>query len=317
VTDAFTLGETMVRLTPKGHTRLEEAAQLELRTGGSESNVAVALVRLGMRAMWASRLPDNPLGRLTARRLTGFRVDLSAVRWVDDGRMGLYFIEAGAAPRPSTVLYDRAGSAAAGMTPEDFNWSLLDGCRHVHLTGITFALGPGPAATAARAAREAKARGLSLSLDVNYRARLWSAAAARAALEPVLPAVDLLICPAADAREVFDLPEDPESAARDLAALAGGAQTALTLGGEGALLWDGAAFHRAAAFPVQAVDRVGAGDAFDAGLLWGFLRGDAPRGLALGMAMAALKHTMPGDEWVGSLEEAEALLRSGHQDIRR
>ena len=92
---------------------------------------------------------------------------------------------------------------------------------------------------------------------------------------------------------------------------------ALTLGGEGALLWDRDGFHRATPFPVQAVDRVGAGDAFDAGLLWGFLNGDAPRGLQYGMAMAALKHTIPGDEFVSSLAEVEALIHAGHRDIQR
>jgi 2-dehydro-3-deoxygluconokinase len=317
VTDVFTLGETMVRLTPKGYTRLEEAGELEVRVGGSESNVAVALARLGLSAAWASRLPRNALGALTERRIRGFGVDTSAVRWVDDARMGLYFIEPGAPPRSGAVLYDRAGSAAAGMQPEDFNWSRLDDCRHLHLTGITPALGPGPAATAARALAEARRRGLTVSFDVNYRARLWSAAAARAALTPLLAEVDLLICPAADAGTVFGLPEAPEAAARGLRALAPRALVAVTLGGGGALLWDGAAAQTAAAFPVQAVDRVGAGDAFDAGLLWGFLQGDPARGLAFGMAMAALKHTMPGDEFIGSREEVEALLQTGHQDIRR
>src|SRR3989440_11829914 len=166
--DVFTLGETMLRFTPKGYTRLEEASELEVRIGGTESNVAIALARLGLRAAWASRLPRNPLGELTARRILSFGVDVSHVRWVDGARMGLYFIEPGAPPRSSLVLYDRARSAASEMEPEDFDWGLLDHTRHLHLTGITPALSESAAATAARAIREARARGRSISFDVNY-----------------------------------------------------------------------------------------------------------------------------------------------------
>ena len=315
--DVFTLGETMVRFTPKGHARLEESTELDLRIGGSESNVAVALSRLGLRVAWASRLPDNALGELTLRRLRSFGVDVSAVRRVEGGRMGLYFIEPGAAPRSSRVLYDRAHSAASEMGPGDFDWALLGHCRHVHLTGITPALSATAAETTAAAIREAKERKKTVSFDVNYRARLWSPKAAQAALLPLIRDVDLLIAPLADAVTVFGIEGSPEDTAAELGTLAPAAQVAVTLGAEGALLWDRREFHRAASFPVQLVDRVGAGDAFDAGLLWGYLQGDAPKGLLYGMAMAAIKHTIPGDEWVSSLAEVEALLENGHRDIQR
>jgi 2-dehydro-3-deoxygluconokinase len=307
----------MVRFTPKGFTRLEEATELEVRVGGSESNVAVALCRLGMRAAWASRLPLNPLGHLTARRLRSFGVDLSAVQWAADERMGLYFIEPGAAPRSSLVLYDRAASAASRMAPEDFDWSMLDRARHLHVTGITPALSESAAATVAAAINTARERGRTVSLDVNYRARLWPARAAREALLPLVREVDLLICTAADAEIVFGLSGAPEQVLAGLGELSHASLIAMTLGAEGAVLWDRNTLHRAAPFAVQAVDRVGAGDAFDAGLLWGFLNGDPARGLRFGMAMAALKHTYPGDEFIGSLAEVEALLESGHRDIQR
>jgi 2-dehydro-3-deoxygluconokinase len=315
--DVFTLGETMVRFTPKGFTRLEEAAELEVRIGGSESNVAVALARLGLRAAWASRLPRNPLGRMVARRIASFGVDLSHVRWTEGERMGLYFIEPGPAPRSSLVLYDRAGSAASRMKPGDFDWSALDQARHVHLTGITPALSPTARETTERALAEARARGRTVSFDVNYRAKLWSPDAAREGLLPLIRGVDLLICPAADAESVFGLAGSPEALAQGLAALAAAPRVVVTCGAEGALLWNGSTLTHAGSYPVQAVDRVGAGDAFDAGLLWGYLQGDAAKGLRYGMAMAALKHTMPGDEFIGSLEEVEALLESGHRDIQR
>jgi 2-dehydro-3-deoxygluconokinase len=315
--DIFTLGETMVRFTPKGFTRLEESAELEMRIGGSESNVAVALSRMGVPTAWASKLPRNPLGQMVARRISSFGVDVSHVSWTDTGRVGLYFIEPGAAPRSSLVLYDRAHSAASTMAPDDFDWSALDEARHLHLTGITPSLSPTTADTVAVAIREARTRGKTVSFDVNYRARLWAAELARETLTPLIQGMDLLICPLADAQQVFCLSGSEEKIARDLAELSHASQVALTLGGGGAILWDGKDTHRAEAFLVQAIDRVGAGDAFDAGLLWGFLMGDTPKGLRYGMAMAAIKHTIPGDEFVSSREEVEALLTSGHRDIQR
>ncbi len=315
--DVFTFGETMIRFTPPGYSRLEEAVQLDLRIGGTESNVAVALARLGLRVGWASKLPRNPLGELVARRIRGFDVDVSETCWVESGRIGLYFIEPGAAPRSSLVLYDRAGSAASTMRPDDFDWTVLDRAGHLHVTGITAALGADPTATLARARAEARSRGRTVSLDVNYRARLWSAEAARETLLPLIRPVDLLIATLDDAVGVFGAPAAPEEAARALGELTDAPLVALTLGGGGALLWDRSEFHRAEPFPVQAIDRVGAGDAFDAGLLWGYLRGEPVKGLQYGMAMAALKHTMPGDEFISSLAEVETLLHAGHRDIQR
>lgn len=315
--DVFTLGETMVRFTPKGFTRLEEATELELRVGGSESNVAVALSRLGLSVSWASKLPNNALGHQVTRRLRSFGVDVSGVQWTDDGRMGLYFIEPGAAPRSSTVLYDRAHSSASLMTSDDFDWSIIDQAKHVHLTGITPALSASALATTQRCMAEARQRGRTISFDVNYRARLWPVEPARKALLPLIHNVDLLICPLADASQVFGIEGTPEETAQGMGELTQAPLIALTLGAGGALLWDRERFHRAEPFQVTAIDRVGAGDAFDAGLLWGYLRGNAAQGLAYGMAMAAIKHTMPGDEFISTLAEVETLIHSGHRDIQR
>ncbi len=316
--DVWTLGETMIRFTPRGLARLEEATELEMRTGGSESNLAIALTRLGLRTAWSSILPDNALGRLTLRRIRGFGVDVSGVVIAADrGRMGTYFIEPGSAPRTGAVLYDRAGSAASTMTPEDFHWEGLSQARHIHLTGITPALGPGAAATVRTALDRARDAGCTASFDINYRARLWSTDRARQVLSPLIADVDLLISPIQDVIAVFGAPEDPDAAVRHLAGLTTARSVVLTLGGGGALLWDGRESVRAEPFPVTAVDRVGAGDAFDAGLIWGYLRGDIRAGLQYGMAMAAYKHSILGDEFVATLDEVEALLRAGHRDIQR
>jgi 2-dehydro-3-deoxygluconokinase len=315
--DVWTLGETMLRFTPRGYTRLEDAGELEVRTGGSESNVAVALARLGCRAAWVSKLPRNPLGMLIARRLRGYGVDLEHVVWSEGGRAGLYFIEPGSPPRPGQVLYDRARSAASTLAPEEVDWSVLDRVRHVHLTGITPALGESCAATTARALAEARARGCSVSFDVNYRARLWGHAAARVALAPLVAGLDLLICTEVDARLVFQLSGGYQELLRGLAAMSQAKVVALTLGSNGAVLYDGGSYLQASAFELAVVDRVGAGDAFDAGLIWGFLQGDLQLGLNYGTAMAALKHSIPGDEFSGSRDEVEALLESCSQEIQR
>jgi 2-dehydro-3-deoxygluconokinase len=315
-TDVFTLGETMIRLVPKGFTRLEEAQELECRIGGSESNLSVALTRLGLRATWISKLPVNPLGVMIERRVRSFGVDTSRVVWEEGGRAGVYFIEPGAAPRPSRVLYDRAGSSASRLSPEEIDWALLSTVRHVHLTGITVALSQACQATVARALAEARSRGCSISFDVNYRARLWSAEQARVALEPLLTSVDLLITPLADAQLLWGLPADGEATAAALRERFGARAVVVTMGGDGALCHDGGV-RRVACFPVREVDRVGAGDAFDAGLIYGVLQGDPDLGLTYGMAMAALKHTIPGDEFVATREEVEAVIAGGSTEIRR
>src|SRR5579872_1299621 len=183
--DVITFGETMIRLSPPGHARLEATDLLECRTGGSESNTAIALARLGRRAAWWSRLPDNPLGRKIATQVARWGVDTSLILWAETGRAGVYFIEFGAPPRPHHVYYDRADSAASHLTPDMVDWAQLDGARHLHLTGITPALSAGCAATVAHAAHEARARGLTVSLDINYRRKLWTPAQAKKMLAPL------------------------------------------------------------------------------------------------------------------------------------
>jgi 2-dehydro-3-deoxygluconokinase len=277
----------------------------------------VALARLGMRVAWVSKLPRSPLGTLIARRIRGHGVDLSHVIWADQGRAGLYFFEPGAAPRPTRVLYDRAHSAASTLTPADVDWEVLDRVRHVHLTGITPALSDGCRETVERALLEAKRRGCSVSFDVNFRARLWGPAAARVALAPIIAQVDLLLCTEADARVVFQLSGEYREILRGLAAMSHARVVVLTLGGNGAMLYDGSTYLASSAFEITAVDRVGAGDAFDAGMIWGFLRDDLQLGLSYGTAMAALKHSLPGDEFTATQEEVEALLESAEVEIHR
>ncbi len=137
--DVVTLGETMLRLTPPGLKRLEQAMSFEIEVGGTESNMAIGLARLGLKVLWLSRLTDNPLGRLIARTIASHGVDTSRVVWTADDRIGLYFLEEGRAPRGSKVTYDRRHSAISQMRPAELPVELFhaDGARLLHLTGIT------------------------------------------------------------------------------------------------------------------------------------------------------------------------------------
>ena len=222
----------MIRFTPPGYQRLEESVKLDVQIGGTESNVATALARLGARVSWASKLPKHPLGRLILRRVRGFGVDVGHVCWSETARMGLYFVEAAVPPRAAGIIYDRAGSAASTLCPGDFDWRLLDDFRHLHLTGITPALSDSCAETVRRALAEARKREVTVSFDLNYRSKLWSPEAAAATLEPLLRGVDLFISTMDDARLLFGVVEDPREAARSLEARTGARRVTLTLGGE-------------------------------------------------------------------------------------
>jgi 2-dehydro-3-deoxygluconokinase len=315
--DVITFGETMLRLSPPGHSRLETAETLDCRVGGSESNTAVGLARLGRQAAWWSKLPKSPLGRKVEASIRRWGVDTSLILWTEGGRVGVYYIEFGALPRPHQVYYDRAHSAVSTLSPDEVDWSMLDSARHLHLTGITPALSESCAATTARAAQEARGRGLTVSFDVNYRSKLWSPTQARDTVVPILKDVDLLFCPTGDAAAMFNLHGTPAQTARTLQQKLGVKTIVVTGNRAGVEAVDGEQALRADVIPTTEIDRVGAGDAGNAGILHGYIDGDLATGLRYGSAMAALKHTMPGDEILSSLEEIEAVVGGVSAGIHR
>lgn len=294
--DLVTFGETMIRLsTPLGQ-RIESAEALDIGIGGAESNVAIALARLGRRVAWSSVLPRNAFGERIAAELRRHRVDDRQIHWVEHGRVGVYYLDTGAPPRPTHVIYDRGASAIALCDPDDIDTSIASRSRIVHLTGITPALSEACAEVTGRFAERATEAGAPFSFDVNYRALLWSPEQAAATLEPFCAAATVLFCGRNDARLLWGLTGSNESILAELSRRFGAATTVLTLGDEGALAQtqDGEVFQ-ATAPPVQVVDKVGAGDAFAAGFLHGYLDGDVPRALRLGVTLAALKMTIHGD----------------------
>ncbi len=319
--DLVTLGESMWRLSAPGQERLATVRSLDLQIGGAESNLAIALARLGKRVAWWSRLPQNALGEHVMQTLRSHGVDISGI-CLDasaDARLGIYFIEFGAAPRPTRVIYDRAGSAASRMQPGDFDWSTMQRTRRLHLSGITPALSPSCLATVRRAIQEARAAGTRITFDLNYREKLWSWDACRPVVDELAAASDLVISAARDARSLLQSRAEARSLAQRLHERWHGPTIVLTQGADDTLACDGNDIHDAPAFRnVQIVDRIGAGDAFAAGLHCALLDGlPLAQALRFGNAVAALKLTMSGDIALVNRAEVDELLAAGGGDIQR
>ena len=336
--DLVTFGEAMVRLTPPAFQRLEQAHSFDAYVGGGELNVAVAVARLGVASRWVSRLPENALGRLIASRAREQGVD-AHIEWTVDDRAGLYFAELGAAPRASSVVYDRAGSAIAKVRPGSIDWaSVFAGARWFHVSGITPALSESAATVTQESLAAAKKAGLTVSYDLNYRSKLWSAEKARAVQEPLMQYVDVLMTTEEDTRVVFGIGTEMSNryehvdadsyaqVARDLEKRFDLRAVAITLRENPRVLlnnWSGIVIaddkiHRAPTYEVEVVDRIGAGDAFSAGLIVSRLENrsweDAVR---FATAVSALKHSIPGDFCLVTRGEVEQLLRGASLRVSR
>jgi 2-dehydro-3-deoxygluconokinase len=336
--DLVTFGEAMVRLTPPGFQRLEQARSFDAYVGGGELNVAVAAARLGVASRWVSRLPENPLGRMISNRAREQGVD-AHIQWTAGDRAGLYFAELGAAPRATSVLYDRGGSALSRVAPGTIDWaSVFSDARWFHVSGITPALSESAAKVTAEAVVAAKKSGLIVSYDLNYRSKLWSAEKARSVQEPLMEHVDVLMTTEEDTRVVFGIgaetkdgyervdAESYEQVARTLenqfdlraVAITVRENPLVLLNSWSAIVAADGEIHRAPRYEVEVVDRIGAGDAFSAGLIVSRLenRGwdDAVR---FATATSALKHSIPGDFCVVTRAEVDELLRGASLRVSR
>ena len=340
--DVVTFGEAMIRLSPPHFERFEQANSLDVRVGGGELNVAVGVSRLGLKSTWVSRLPKNPLGKLMENRVRQAGVDTSNLVWSADGRMGLYFLEFGAAPRASSVVYDRAQSAISLVKPGEVNWEkVLQGAKWFHTSGITPALSDSAAAVTLEALIAAKRAGATVSYDLNYRGKLWTPEKAQAVQEPMMGYVDVLMTTEEDTKVVFKIAsagktddkgfaevsaETYKDVARQLQEKFKFKAVAITLR-ENPLVWrntwtaiayaDGQYFDDVK-YELEIVDRLGGGDSFSAGFIYGCLTkksyGDAVR---YGNAFSALKHSIPGDFNWATLQEVENLLKGASLRVAR
>ena len=297
--DLLTLGETLLRLSPPGQQRFEQARLFEIGVGGSELNVGCLLARLGRRVAWVSRLPVGPLGRIVDGEARRHGVDTRWVRWIENARLGLMFYEPGPLPRTSRVIYDRKHSAASELGFEDAPWeALVRASAWLHLSGITPALGASCRALVLHIAALAAAAKKPVSYDLNYRATLTNPEDARAALEGAAPYLRLLVLAERDAQHVLGFAQEGENLATAIAARYGVPFVALTRPPNavpGTLLLERGAFRYAPRLEVEVVDRIGAGDSFVAGLIHGLLDGDGELAIRLGGFAAAIGLATPGD----------------------
>ena len=296
--DFLTLGETLVRLSPPGMQRLDQARLFEVGIGGSELNVACLLARLGRRAAWVSRLPLGPLGRIVAGEARRHGVDMSLVKWVE-ARQGLMFFEPGPAPRNARVIYDRKDSAASGMAIEDVDWpGLVAASTRVHLSGITPALSANCRALVLEVAALAGGAGRPLSYDLNYRATLTTPTEGEAVLAAAAPHLELVVLAERDAQHVLGFAQAGERLAEAVAARYGMPLVALTRppgADTGDIFLARGEMRYAPRYPVEIVDRIGAGDSFVGGLIHGLLDGDPDRAIRLAAYAAAIGLATPGD----------------------
>jgi 2-dehydro-3-deoxygluconokinase len=324
-------GEIMLRLSPPGFERLFQSPLLYATFGGGEANVAVSLAHFGFDSHYVTRLPANPVGdaALRALRAEGVRVE-PVLR--GGSRLGIYFAETGASQRPSLVVYDRAHSAISELQPGAIAWdAVLEGASWFHVTGITPALGPGPAACTAEALAAAAKAGVRVSLDLNYRAKLWSKADAQRTMRALMPYVDVAIANEEDLQSSLGIEvartdvkagvldaEAYRAAAGQVVREFGVKLVAITLreslsasdNAWSAVLFDAAtgAFHQGQRYVVRLVDRIGGGDSFAAGLIHGLAAGrDAASALRFAVAASAMKQTIPGDFNRVSVAEVERL----------
>jgi 2-dehydro-3-deoxygluconokinase len=301
----ITAGETMVLGVPARPGRLRHAGRLELKVGGAESNLAIALSRLGILTGWISHLGEDEPGQLVLDRVRAEGVDASRVRRLPGYPTGLYLREK--VGEEVRVYYYRRGSAASAMEPGAYDAGYLEGAEFFHLTGITPALSEECRAFALWAAREARRIGVRVSFDVNYRSKLWTPKEARGFAEELMPEVDLLFVGDEEALALWDRPD--EEFVRELAKT-GPQEVVLKQGQEGSLALVGGEVLHQPAFTVEEVDPIGAGDAFAAGYLAGHLWGLPPgERLRVANAMGAYSVMTLGDyEGLPNKEELEAFL---------
>jgi len=328
-------GEVLLRLSAPGKQLLLQGGGLEAHVGGAEANVAVALSRWGHTAAVATTLPDNALGRGCRDELRRHGLDTNAIRF-GGGRMGLYFLTHGAGPRPAEVLYDRAASAFADAPADSHDWKqLLPGVRWLHVSGITPAVSALAAQAALAAMQTARASGAQVSFDCNFRAKLWGGRETEAAavLHGLCAQANLIFGDDRDIALMLGRAFDGEAGGRQRAA----AQLAFETFPSLQWLASTQRTHEAGSQELvgtlhtrtqrvkscrhllsDIVDRIGAGDAFAAGILHGLLNGMEPQAtVEFGAAAGALKHTVPGDFNLVSVEDVERLVAGAGTDVRR
>ena len=331
-----TFGELMLRLSTPGYSRFLQADQFKITFGGGEANVAVALASYGEEAYFVSRMPEHEIGEAAVQSLRRYGVNTEYILR-GGGRLGVYYLETGASQRPSKVIYDRADSAVNAMDGTMADWAaIFEGKDWFHWTGITPALGKKPQKAIVAACKAAKKAGVTISCDLNFRSKLWTEKEAQAVMNPLMEYVDVCIANEEDAQRSLGFEAgstDVEGAeldeagyyqlARELKNSYGFQAVAITLresfsasmNGWSAVLHDDKECKdpfRSSRYEIDIVDRVGGGDSFASGLIYGLLnKSNTKDALEFAVGASCMKHTIPGDYNLVSVDEVEKLVKSG------
>ena len=348
--DLLSLGECMIRLSPPGHQRIELTPVFEAYAGGGEYNVSYALARYGLRTGWVSRLVDNPLGAFIRNHARASGMDLSEVVWVPyDGagradRIGLNFTEVGMGVRASVTLYDRGHTAVAHMKPGEVDWKRIFGSRKArwfHTGGIFTALSDSCAAVAGESMKAAHDAGTIVSYDLNFRSKLWPSVRAIEVTRKLMPFIDVLIGNEEDFQKVLGF--DVEGADEKLTRLpvegyrqmvkqvvaaypqlrAVGTTLREVVSGlvnnwSAIMYYDGKFYESRRYEHLEVEDRVGGGDGFCSGFVYGLLHGMTPQECVdLGAAHGALLQSTRGDTSMVTMEEVKHVMKGGSARIKR
>ena len=324
-------GEIMLRLAPEGYLRFVQADKFGVTFGGGEANVAVSLSNYGMDSSYVTKVPDNDISTACLNSLRKYGVNISNVVKGGD-RLGIYYLEKGASQRPSKVIYDRAYSSISQATKEDFDWKkILSGAEWFHFTGITPALSDSCAEICLDAVKTAKELGITVSCDLNYRKKLWTKEKAKQVMSKIAPLIDVCIANEEDASDVFGIKADNtdittgklshegyKSVAKKLSNTFGFKKVTITLRGSisandnnwAAMLYDGQEYYFSKNYLIHIVDRVGGGDSFGAGLIYGLTHNFTPQDtIEFAVAASCLKHTIEGDFNMVSVDEVLKLAQ--------
>lgn len=327
----ITMGEIMLRLATPDYQRFTQAESFDVVYGGGEANVAVSLANYGLDAYFVSKLPKHEIGQSAVNSLRKYGVKTDYIARGGD-RVGIYFLEAGASMRPSKVIYDRANSAIAEADINDFDFDEIFKDAHwFHFTGITPALGEKAAKLTEEALKAAKRHGVTVSVDLNYRKKLWTPNEAQKVMTNLMQYVDVCVGNEEDAEKVLGFKPGETDVTKGELEIEGYKDifkqmkekfnfkyVITTLreshsasdNGWSALIYDGNEFYHSRKYDIRIVDRVGGGDSFAGGLIYGLITGkDFKQALEFAVGASALKHTIIGDYNLVSVEEVETLIK--------
>ncbi len=328
--DLISFGEVMLRLSAPDKEKISQCEIFEKNCGGSEFNVASGAANLGIRAAIVTKLPKNKMGHFVARRIRYGNVSDDYVVWdhSDAKRLGIYYYESGVYPRKSAVVYDRAGSSVCSLKLSEIPDEIYERTRVFHISSISLALDPNLRETALEMIKQMKKSGAAISFDVNYRATLWSEEEARGVIEKIFPLVDILFVSEETSRRMLGRTGTLDEIMKGYADEYGCKIVATTrrevvspikhnFGSR--IYYDGKFYEEKHYRDIEVIDRVGSGDAYVAGVLYGILSGGTiEEAMSYGNALSAIKNTVVGDMSVSSIDEVQSVIKShhatGHQD---